>query len=221
MERTKKSNRTHSKQDNERSSDRQPSFISDARRTQIFNAVVTTLDDIGYVNASLAQVAKRANISTSLISYHFEDKLDLMNYTLTTLLLSKTTYVLEKIDSKKSCRDNLHEFIRASLNYQAIYPKHSIALIEIVFNARMPDNTPYYKLPDEGDDPLITELTNLLTRGQKTREFRTFHVPIMASAVQGAIGEYMLNPHAYPDVEFYSKELIEIFDMATRKIISH
>jgi hypothetical protein len=55
------------------------SFIAEARRAQIIEAAIRTLDEIGYVQASLAQIAKRAGISTALISYHFSDKDDLMN----------------------------------------------------------------------------------------------------------------------------------------------
>ncbi|MEQ6854825.1 TetR family transcriptional regulator [Lysinibacillus capsici] len=48
-------------------------FIQEARKQQIIEATIATLDDIGYVKASLAQIAKRASISTALISYHFVD----------------------------------------------------------------------------------------------------------------------------------------------------
>jgi len=39
-------------------------FIQEARKQQIIEATITPLDDIGYVKASLAQIAKRASIST-------------------------------------------------------------------------------------------------------------------------------------------------------------
>lgn len=40
------------------------SFIAEARREQIIEAAINTLDEIGYVKASLAQIAKNAGIST-------------------------------------------------------------------------------------------------------------------------------------------------------------
>lgn len=61
------------------------SFIQEARKQQIIEATITTLDDIGYVKASLAQLAKRASISTALISYHFVNRQDLINQSLQAL----------------------------------------------------------------------------------------------------------------------------------------
>ncbi|GAB2696554.1 TetR family transcriptional regulator [Paenibacillus thermoaerophilus] len=72
------------------------SFIAKARRAQIIDAAIATLDEIGYVNTSLAQIAKRAGISTALISYHFKDKNDLMDHTLMTLLHDEASYVMER-----------------------------------------------------------------------------------------------------------------------------
>ncbi|WP_150821088.1 TetR/AcrR family transcriptional regulator, partial [Streptococcus pneumoniae] len=58
------------------------SFIAEARREQIILACIDTLEEVGYNNLSLTKVAKKAKISTGLISYHFNDKLYLMNRTL-------------------------------------------------------------------------------------------------------------------------------------------
>lgn len=63
---------------------------------QIVDAAIKTLDEIGYIHASMAQIAKKAEISTALISYHFKDKNDLMDYTLTQLLSDMSSYVLER-----------------------------------------------------------------------------------------------------------------------------
>lgn len=188
-------------------------FISDARRTQIFNATIITLDEIGYVHASLAQIAKRAGISTALISYHFKDKLDLMNHTLMRLLENATSFVLERIKTQNSNQEKLHTFILASLEYQGRYPERFNALLEIIFNARTPANVPYYKLNDEEEEPLLLELQHILSNGQKNGEFQQFNVQVMANAIQGAIREYMGNPNLSEKIEAaaYGEELVNIF----------
>lgn len=199
--------------------DEKQSFISEARRSQIIEAAITTLDEIGYLNASLAQIAKRAGISTALISYHFKDKNDLMDQTLMTLLASSTSYVLERTNAETTGREKLHAYISSSLAYQGTHPKHNSALLEIIFNARTPENIPYYKLGDDEDEEeeaLLLELKQILLDGQTKGEFRQFNVHVMASAINGAIGEYMLvaNPNltSKVDLETYSTELVEIFD---------
>lgn len=195
------------------------SFISEARREQIMDAAIQTLDDIGYVNASLAQIAKRAGISTALISYHFADKYDLMNHLLMKLIERSTTYIMERVRQESTPTDKLNAFIVASLAYQGAHAAHYVALIEIVFNARSPENIPYYKLIDEDEEDLIMqELQQILREGQERREFGEFHVVVMANMIQGAIGEYMLNFAITKNVDLktYSKELVKIIHRAIK-----
>jgi TetR/AcrR family transcriptional repressor of bet genes len=203
---------------NDKEADERQSFIAEARREQIIEATIATLDEIGYVNASLAQIAKRAGISTPLISYHFSDKNDLINQTLTTLLSEANAYVTERLKEGRTAREKLRIFIEARLAYQGTHSKHNVALIEIVFNARTPDNVPYYKLSDDEEDPVAYALEQLLTEGQASGEFREFDVHAMTSAIQGAIGEYLADQYliAIVSLETYCAEIFEIFDRATK-----
>ncbi|MGN8645767.1 TetR/AcrR family transcriptional regulator [Gracilibacillus sp. HCP3S3_G5_1] len=195
------------------------SFIAEARREQIIEAAIKTLDEIGYVKASLAQIAKRAGISTALISYHFKDKSDLMNHLLTNLLESSTTYILERVHREGTNHGKIKAFIMASLAYQGTYPARNTALIEIIFNARTPDNIPYYKLGnDEDEDPIMNELQLILHDGQVKGEFGKFNIDVMANMIQGAIGEYMFNTDITKQVDLktYSIELVNIVNQALK-----
>lgn len=194
------------------------SFIAEARRAQIVEAAIKTLDEIGYVQASLAQIAKRAGISTALISYHFSDKEDLMNHVLVNLLESSTSYILDKVHNHSAPQEKLDAFIVASLAYQGTHPAHNSALVEIIFNARTPDKTPYYKLSDDEEEPLLDELQHILRQGQEAGVFGIFNIDVMASLIQGAIGEYMLSTAVTKkvDLETYSSELIKIIHQALK-----
>jgi TetR/AcrR family transcriptional repressor of bet genes len=204
--------KTNSKADNK------PSFIAEARRAQIIAAAITTLDEIGYVQASLAQIAKRAGISTALISYHFADREDLMNQVLVHLLETSTSYVLERTRQHENPVEKLNAFIAASLAYQGTHRAHNTALLEIIFNARTVDNVPYYKLEDDQEEPLLAELRQVLQAGQEQGVFTTFNVSVMSSMIQGAIGEYMLSTGVSKTVnlETYSSELVRIVSQATQ-----
>ncbi|GIO05365.1 TetR family transcriptional regulator [Brevibacillus reuszeri] len=190
------------------------SFIAEARREQIIEAAIKTLDEIGYVKASLAQIAKNADISTGLISYHFSDKSDLMNHLLTNLLERSTTYILERVGKEVTPQKKLNAFILASLAYQGTHRERNIALLEIIFNARTPDNVPYYKLSDYQEDLIMIELRQILYDGQKQGVFGEFNVDVMSNLIQGAIGEYMLNNSITKkvDLETYSRELTKIIE---------
>ncbi|WP_027091532.1 TetR/AcrR family transcriptional regulator [Cohnella thermotolerans] len=195
------------------------SFIAEARREQIMEAAIQTLDEIGYVNASLSQIAKRAGISTALISYHFADKGDLMNQLLMNLLERSTSYILERVNRERTSTGKLHAFIVASLAYQGAHPSRYAALVEIVFNARTPDNVPYYKVSDDDEDPMMRVLLDILREGQNNGEFADFHLDVMASMIQGAIGEYMLSSPVTRKVslETYSDELVKMVTRAIQK----
>lgn len=197
--------------------DSKQSFIAEARRAQIVEAAIKTLDEIGYVKASLAEIAKRAGISTALISYHFSDKNDLMNHLLTKLVEASTSYILERVHQEKRPQEKLNAFISASLAYQGTHHAHYVALLEIIFNARTPDNIPYYKLSDDEKDPILNELQQILQEGQEQGVFGTFNVDVMANLIQGAIGEYMLNTAITKkvDLETYSNELVNIIGKIT------
>jgi AcrR family transcriptional regulator len=196
------------------------SFIAEARRAQIVEAAIKTLDEIGYVQASLAQIARRAGISTALISYHFADKDDLMNQVLMNLLEESTSYVLERVRQHHTPGEKLDAFIVASLAYQGTHPARNSALIEIIFNARTPDKIPYYKLSDDEEEPLLHELQEILRDGQEKGVFGSFNIDVMCSLIQGGIGEYMLSTAItrQVDLETYSSELVKIVRQATRGV---
>jgi len=196
--------------------DENQSFVSDARRAQIINATIATLNEIGFVRASLAQIAKRAGISTALISYHFNDRMDLINLTIQTLIEDNASFVLERTKTGRNCRERLHLFIVSSIEYQEIHPERFVALVEIVFNARTPDNIPYYMLNDDVDaEPLLLELRTILRDGLENGEFGEFDIRIMANSIQGAIGEYASpGVAARMDAASYGAELVRIFDKA-------
>ncbi|MCM3324779.1 TetR/AcrR family transcriptional regulator [Cytobacillus kochii] len=188
------------------------SFIAEARREQIILACIDTLEEVGYNNLSLTKVAKKARISTGLISYHFNDKLDLMNHTLQYLLAKQHDFISNKVILAQSEAKQLEAFIEAHLTYQETHYKHNIALIEIVFNARNEEGVPYYRMEEEDEeDAHRTILLDILKDGQQNGEFsRSFQTDILASFILGAIEERMLKANSSIPMENYSDELIKM-----------
>ncbi|MDQ0268421.1 TetR/AcrR family transcriptional regulator [Cytobacillus purgationiresistens] len=169
------------------------SFIAEARREQIIKACIDTLEEIGYANISLTKIARKAKISTGLISYHFSDKADLINHTLIYLISKQLDFISEKVVHKNTATEQLLAFIDSSLIYQETNPNNNIALIEIVFNAQTPDKVAYYRIPDEEEDHLYTMLKDILIEGKRNKEFtRDFDTDVVAIMIQGAISESML-----------------------------
>ncbi|PHB27695.1 TetR family transcriptional regulator [Bacillus pseudomycoides] len=184
------------------------SFIAEARREQIITAAIEVLKEIGYVSTSLSKIAKKANISTGLISYHFSGKEDLMNNTLIYLVEQEWLCIHERVVKKQTFTEKLTTFIEASLAYQITNRTNNIALVEIIFNARTPDHIPYYLLEDD-EDLKNSLLQNILLQGQESKEFKDFHPQVIATVIQGAISESLLSPQKQLSLENFSAELIK------------
>lgn len=192
------------------------SFIAEARREQIILACIDTLEEVGYNNLSLTKVAKKAKISTGLISYHFNDKLYLMNRTLQFLVDKQHEFISNRVLLAQSEINKLEAFIEAHLAYQETHYKNNIALIEIVFNARNEENIPYYRIEDEEDDALRTMLLDILKTGQQNGVFsNSFQIDTLASFILGAIEERMLKANSSISIENYSDELIKMVKKLT------
>lgn len=185
------------------------SFITEARREQIIKAAIEALQEIGYVNISLAKIARKANISTGLISYHFSGKEDLMNNTLIYLIEQEWLFVSKQVTPKSTWTEKLIAFIEASLTYQVLNRANSIALIEIVFNARTVDQIPYYLLEDDEEDLKTSLLKEILFKGQEVKEFGDFRPEAVSTIIQGAVSEMMLSSQKKLNHEEYSLELIK------------
>ena len=192
------------------------SFIAEARREQIILACIDTLEEVGYNNLSLTKVAKKAKISTGLISYHFNDKLYLMNRTLQFLVEKQHEFISNRVLLAQSEINKLEAFIEAHLAYQETHYKNNIALIEIVFNARNEENVPYYRIEDDEDDALRTMLLDILKTGQQNGVFsNSFRIDTLASFILGAIEERMLKASSSISIENYSDELIKMVKKLT------
>lgn len=186
------------------------SFIEEARRAQIIAAAIETLADVGYGRASLAQIARRAQISPSLIPYHFRDKDALIFQTLIDIAGAWEHYVAAQVAAATTPTEQLRTYITANLAYMGTRPSHYAALIEIVFNARTEDGVLLYRLDEE--DAGLELLKRILRLGQQAGLFRPFPVDHMALAIRGAINEFLTEMHKPgADLEAYTAHLIDLF----------
>jgi AcrR family transcriptional regulator len=190
------------------------SVTAEARRAQIVTAAIDTIAELGYGNASFARIAKRAGISsTRLISYHFDDKAELVRAVVGAVVGEAADYMGKRLRAAESRMDALAAYIESNLEFIAEHPTAIRAVIEIGANARSDDGTPLVRMADV-DDP-VSRLANMFREGQDADEFRVFDPLVMAvtlrAAIDAAASEPELDPHAY------AAELVALFTRATRK----
>ncbi len=83
---------------NSSSSQKELSFIEKARRAQIVEYAIETLAEVGYSQASLGQIAKRAKISKGVISYHFTNKEELLEQVVTEYFLARESFIRPQLE---------------------------------------------------------------------------------------------------------------------------
>ncbi|MEU4235914.1 TetR/AcrR family transcriptional regulator [Actinoplanes sp. NPDC026619] len=190
------------------------SVAASARRAQIVMAAIDTIAELGYGNASFARIAKRAGISsTRLISYHFDDKTELVRAVVGAVLAEAAEHMGKRLRAASTPGESLAAYIESNLEFIAEHPTAIRAVIEIGSNARAEDGTPLVRASDV-DDP-IARLAELFRAGQTAGEFRDFDPIVMAVTVRAAIDAAANRPELDPHA--YAAELVALFAHATRK----
>jgi TetR/AcrR family fatty acid metabolism transcriptional regulator len=192
------------------------SFIETARRAQIIECAVETIAELGFAQASLAKIAKRAGISAGVISYYFNGKDDLIAEVAAHVFAVGETFIRARVAPSDSAAATLRAFIEASVAYVATHPANVTAVMNIIRAGRNEQGAPRY-------DPMVGQsrrdgIANILAWGQRVGEFRAFSIPVMMITLIEALDAVPSERAADPDRDLvaYGHELAELFDRATR-----
>jgi tetracycline repressor-like protein len=125
-------------------------------------------------------------------------------------------YIGPRVGAQSGARGRLRAYIEAHVEYISQHLSQMMALAEIGLNARDADRSPPLGLTDE---PALDPLIRLLRRGQEAGEFREFDARVVAIAIRRAIDgtPRLLISHPEVEVGHYTRELVTLFDFATRQ----
>lgn len=187
-------------------------FIEEARRAQIIQCTADVLAESGYAKATMAEIAKRAGIAKSVISYHFADKGELMQELVRTAVATYAQFIEPRLAAQPSAPGKIRAYLTGSADYMTAHKSMNLAIIEVVLNV----------LPLLESIPLETykpTLEEILRDGQASGELGEFDVQVMAGLLRSAATHTMVmaqraDPGA--DLTFYARELGTAFDLATR-----
>lgn len=192
-------------------------FTETARRAQIVQCAADVIAESGYARATMAEIARRAGVAKSVISYHFADKNELIQELIRTAVGTFTEFIEPRLAAQASAGGKIGAYLTGSADYVTTYPNLHLAVLEIASNALDPDGLPLVtSMPLETHKPALEQI---LLDGQRTGELRDFDVHVMAGLVRSSVTHTMvlaqranpgLDPHAY------ARELITAFDLATR-----
>lgn len=194
-----------------------PTFTEAARRAQLIECAIETIATLGYGQASLAQIAKRAGISKGVIIYYFKSREALLEQVVTEIYATAVQAVTPQITAQPTARLRLHAYIRSAVEYIGTHRMRMVALLEIALNYRTADGQLRYGGTSE--EWILTALEALLRQGQEEGEFRAFDLRVMAVTIRRAIDAVapLFAAHPHLDTDSYARELVTLFDRATRK----
>lgn len=195
-----------------------PSFIEQARRAQIIECAIDAIAELGFANASLAQIAKRAGVSTGVILYYFAGKEALIREVIGHVFAKGVALIEPVVSAKATPREALLTLIRCSVDFFRDYPNYARSVMNIHRSGSAPFLTVEAEVAVRADEPRQTAYRSILNWGQNTGAFRPFSVDIMATSIVEALDIIPRNHAANPDLDFeaYADELVEMFDRATR-----
>ncbi|MFI7048824.1 TetR/AcrR family transcriptional regulator [Streptosporangium sandarakinum] len=192
-------------------------IIEEARRRQIIDAAIETVASVGYAQASLSRIAQHAQISKSVISYHFAGKDELLEQVVKQIYDDTWAFIQARLETETTAAGRLRAYIRSNLDYLRSHRSRVLAVGDIVGSHRAADGTPRFATTT--DESVITLLTDILCQGLDDGEFRDFDPQVVAvtigQALIGALSRWAVDPTV--DLTAYAIELITLFDRATRK----
>jgi AcrR family transcriptional regulator len=196
----------------------QRTFIETARRKQIVGAAIDTIAEVGYGQASLARIAARIGISKGVISYHFASKDDLIKQVVIDVVEAGRAYILPRVFAEPTGPAMLRAYIESNLAFMREHRNYMVAVVEILRNGAF--TTDGGRRVDGRDvDVAAHLLQEQLARLQAGGELRSdFDPGLMAVVIRAAIDvvphRLVLDPDF--DIDKYAKEIVNVFDRATR-----
>ncbi len=190
-------------------------FTETARRAQIVEAAIDTIAEVGYARASFALIAERAGLSsTGLISYHFKSRDELIEQVVTTIISVMGQFMAQRMEQQSSAADALCTYIQATAAFIGTHRTQMKALLAIFLHGGL-----HY---DETTELMvISPVEEILRRGQDGGEFRMFDTRVMAAVIQRAVDglPFLLTTYPDIDVDAYAREVVTLFELATRRTI--
>jgi AcrR family transcriptional regulator len=193
-------------------------FTEAARRAQIIEAAIDTIAEVGFARASLARIGERVGISKGLIGYHFAGKDDLIKQVVIDVVEAGRAYIRPRVFAESTGPAMLRAYIESNLAFMREHRNYMVAVVEILRNGAFTTDSGR-RVDGQDVDVAAHLLKEQLARLQAEGELRSdFDPGVMAVVIRATID---VVPHRLVrdpdfDIDSYSREVITIFDLATR-----
>ena len=109
------------------------------RRKQLVDAAIDVIHELGFANATVARIARRAGVSSGIVHHYFADKDELLFATMRTLLADLRRDTVERQRKARSPEERVEAVIDASFGEQQFDERVFSAWLALYGNARQSD----------------------------------------------------------------------------------
>lgn len=187
--------------------------IRELRRREIVDAAMDCLAELGWGRTTLSRIAERAEVSRALISYHFDNRDDLLEAVLEavvqTVFVSGAQRISAAVRAQHSARDMLETYIVENLRFIGAHRREMAALDQVMPNLRRDDESLRFAEPEES--PILAELAGIFQHGVDEGEFDaepTSAAYFVRRGIDGAAQQVVRDSDF--DLEQYGRQLVHL-----------
>jgi TetR/AcrR family transcriptional regulator, fatty acid metabolism regulator protein len=197
-------------------------FTQLKRRDQLVACAIDAIVELGFQRTSVAEVARRADVSKGVVTYHFPAKDELIGAVVEDVLTAMVTYLeprLRSAEPEAFPERYLRAYVVAWAGFLRTHSRPVIALVRIYNSCRDESGEPSAALRGALDARAhdLSLLTQVLALGQAKGTLGAFSAPVMAATVKAVMDDLMLQVAADPelDPDAYAAALVTLFERAT------
>lgn len=186
-------------------------LIEEVRRKQIIDTAIEAIAQEGFAQTTIAEIAKRAGVSTGVITYHFKNKDELLEQCVRKLFEAPNAYVIQRVDTQHTFTLKLKTFIEANIEFMLKNRSHSTAMVSSfgAFNSE----TARHRILARQYTKIRKYLIRILEGGKSKGEFRDFSTETIAQLIfgtlEGLMNQWVLSEKEI-DLPLCSETLIAI-----------
>jgi AcrR family transcriptional regulator len=189
-------------------------FAQSARRSQLVGCTIDALEEVGYQQTTVAEVARRAGVSKGVVTYHFPARDDLIWAVVGEAFRSISEHVGTRIEGARP-EAFVAAYVGTWVDYYRTHRREMVAIAEIWTNFRDAEGRPHLDVHTLQHEQSLVEAA--LAAGQADGSRGDFSPRVIAvtmkAALDGLLGQMALEPDL--DLDAYRDQLVTLFELAT------
>lgn len=164
----------------------------DARRRQLILATVDAIAELGFNATTIAEIARRADVSTGLVSFYFGDKDGLIEATLRHLARDLSRGVAVRLRDSSTPLERVQAVIDANLGESQV--QRRIATVWLAFWGQVPHSPRFARVQRAYQRRIVSNIAHALELAPMPRQTALVLAETVAALIDGLWLRATLSP---------------------------